>query len=185
MSLRTPPTPPCQGGENRTAPRPRPAFTLVELLVVIVVLAVLAALLLPVLGRARAQAQRAACRSQLSQLGKAVLLYLAEHQATYPVLAARPTLDPRLARLSNTLAPYVLDLRILKCPADNQGFYGKEGSSYEWNPILNGRRQDGFVEQMAGASLTPMLYDYENFHPDPGGGYGGKNVVFCDGSVRE
>ena len=161
-----------------------PAFTLVELLVVIGLLAVLAGLLLPVLSRARAEGYRTACKSNLAQLTKAVQMYAGEHQSRYPYVAARPSLAPGLARLCDTLAPYAPDPKVLRCPADRQGFYELEGSSYEWNAALNGRQQDGFLEQFVGASKTPMLYDYENFHPNPGpGSFGGKNVAFCDGSV--
>ena len=58
----------------------RRAFTLVELLVVIGVIAVLIALLLPVLSRARALAQRTACLAALRQLGAAAQTYLNEHK---------------------------------------------------------------------------------------------------------
>ena len=51
------------------------AFTLVELLVVIAIIAVLSAMLLPVLGRGRLSAQRAACESNQHQLGIAAQLY--------------------------------------------------------------------------------------------------------------
>jgi prepilin-type processing-associated H-X9-DG protein/prepilin-type N-terminal cleavage/methylation domain-containing protein len=51
------------------------AFTLIELLVVIAVIAILSALLLPALGRGRLSAQRAACESNLRQLGVATELY--------------------------------------------------------------------------------------------------------------
>jgi len=55
------------------------AFTLVELLVVIGIIAVLAALLLPVLARGKLSAQRAACQSNLRQLGIATQLYWADN----------------------------------------------------------------------------------------------------------
>ena len=51
------------------------AFTLIELLVVIVLIAILSAMLLPVLVRGRLSAQRAACESNLRQLGVAMHMY--------------------------------------------------------------------------------------------------------------
>jgi len=50
-------------------------FTLIELLVVIAIIAVLMAVLIPALNRAREQGRRAACLSNVKQLGLAWMLY--------------------------------------------------------------------------------------------------------------
>ncbi len=59
-------------------------FTLIELLVVIAIIAILAAMLLPALSRAKAQADSAVCKNHLEQMGVALQLYLHDNQDGYP-----------------------------------------------------------------------------------------------------
>src|SRR5437016_3152107 len=65
--------------------RPREGgFTLVELLVVLAVIATLAGLLLPVLAQARERARQTTCLSNLQQISKAHMLYLADWDERFP-----------------------------------------------------------------------------------------------------
>jgi prepilin-type N-terminal cleavage/methylation domain-containing protein len=65
-------------------PRQKPGFTLIELLVVIAIIAILAALLLPALARAKEKAQRAACKSNMRQIGLTALMYASENSDKFP-----------------------------------------------------------------------------------------------------
>jgi prepilin-type N-terminal cleavage/methylation domain-containing protein len=122
--------------------RLRRAFTLVELLVVIGIIAVLMALLLPALSRARLQAERVACMSNLRQLGVALIAYATDHKGSFPasgsVVFPYPEdwvhWQPGRDLSESRIRPYLnSDLELLKCPAgveDRKPYTGGFGTVY-------------------------------------------------------
>ena len=62
----------------------RRGFTLLELLVVIAIVALLAAMLFPVFARAREQARRSSCISNLNQIGLGIAMYRSDYDGINP-----------------------------------------------------------------------------------------------------
>jgi prepilin-type N-terminal cleavage/methylation domain-containing protein/prepilin-type processing-associated H-X9-DG protein len=109
------------------------AFTLIELLVVIAIIAILAAILFPVFARAKLAAKKAACLSNLKQIGIGLMLYQDDNDDCFPyALDAfdRAASDlwtgypefyasiPTLPLQNEILQPYVKSKEIFNSPTD-------------------------------------------------------------------
>lgn len=92
----------------------RKGFTLIELLVVISIIAILAGFLFPVFARARESSRRAACASNLKQIGMGLLQYAQDNDERLPVLRSNTLRDYPLTLIQ----PYVKSYDVLKCPSD-------------------------------------------------------------------
>lgn len=166
------------------------AFTLVELLVVLAIIAVLAALLLPVLARARESARATACLSNLHQIGIALQIYVQENNNKLPVMRDAPT-DPAEAAtntfptINKVLLAQLGNTNVLRCPSDFQQLFETTGSSYSWNSLLNGEDADHLV--IFGLHFNPheipVVFDKADFHKARGPAKA-VNYLYADGHIK-
>jgi prepilin-type N-terminal cleavage/methylation domain-containing protein/prepilin-type processing-associated H-X9-DG protein len=135
-------------------------FTLIELLVVIAIIAILASILFPVFARARENARRASCQSNLKQIALGVFMYAQDYDEKLPkasVNATATTTNPY--GWADAMQPYLKSTQIFQCPSETlstntDATYG-EYSDY-W---INGRA-DGMADaQFDAPAVTVLLGD--------------------------
>jgi prepilin-type N-terminal cleavage/methylation domain-containing protein/prepilin-type processing-associated H-X9-DG protein len=122
--------------------RAKNGFTLIELLVVIAIIAILAAILFPVFARARENARRSSCASNLKQIGLGMLQYTQDYDEKLvaygysflntPYLASNPA-TPNY-KWMDAIYPYVKSEQIFNCPsmasdAQNYRYAGPDGGT--------------------------------------------------------
>ena len=121
--------------------RRKDGFTLIELLVVIAIIAILAAILFPVLSKAKEKARQAACMNNLRQLALSLLIYTQDADERFPLSHFSPpggaiTWAPYGMRWRpcyewlDALQPYVRSYDLARCPSDRFEAYNHRRKSY-------------------------------------------------------
>lgn len=181
---------PVDGGVYRNQ-----GFTLIELLVVIAIIAILAAILFPVFARARENARRSSCQSNLKQLGLASMQYSQDYDGRFvPVYSLNPGQTPPdgiywfdAPRTEwvwpQILYPYHKSIKVFNCPSMNayehKPYYGNYGA----NAYIVGRSAySAYLNEIHTASVvsaagTYLFMDSGVYNPDshwalnPSGGF--------------
>ena len=187
-------------------------FTLIELLVVIAIIAILAAILFPVFARARENARRASCQSNLKQISLGMMQYTQDYDEKFsPAQGTDVANGDNPNSIAVTLQPYLKSTQIFICPSapssesdlstlgsekDGRwitkiadGWTTASEGTYGINNLLNGISQG----EVASSSLTPMFFDCANYEAgDSGEGVvraasrhlEGLNFAYVDGHVK-
>ena len=134
----------------------RKAFTLIELLVVIAIITIIAAILFPVFARARENARRASCMSNVGQIALGFMQYTQDYDEKLPlvnepaggqiypngsVVAAGGGLD-----WVHLLNPYVKSYQIFNCPSDSTS-----NDIYKGGALISGHMSYGYNQAALGS----------------------------------
>jgi len=139
----------------------RRAFTLVELLVVIGIIAILIAILMPALSRARDQATRLQCMSNLRNMMQAVTMYVSENKQSLPYCNWAGT-------------PFGHQGWLYKDPIQPQPEYSETGVLFGYLktravfkcPLHQELRSNGPSELMTSYLMNGAVQDYGNIVPN-------------------
>jgi prepilin-type N-terminal cleavage/methylation domain-containing protein len=135
-------------------------FTLIELLVVIAIIAILAAILFPVFARARAQARKTSCTSNIRQLTLGMNMYAQDYDETYPQWkwdlhysgSGTPTANNATTVWWNAIYPYVKNVQIFSCPDANYRFTNRQDGHWGWFDFTS-------QDKIARSGMDPVFAD--------------------------
>jgi prepilin-type N-terminal cleavage/methylation domain-containing protein len=176
---------PCDFSPTRFR-RSESAFTLIELLVVLAIISILAALLLPTLSKAREAGRGTACLSNLRQAGVAIQLYVQDNANRLPIMRDKSlTSSNTFTAPDLVLSNYLGNVRVLKCPSDQEHLFEETGSSYSWNSLLNGQDAEHLevFEMQFAPHQIPLMFDKEKFHKARGEAKA-QNFLYADGHIK-
>ena len=138
--------------------RNRRGFTLIELLVVIAIIAILAAILFPVFARARENARRASCQSNLKQMGLGIIQYTQDYDE------AMPGHNMGNGQLwMDIIQPYIKSDQLFVCPSHPNGKYTSNLDPTTGRPAPGGIGSYGanVASWEEGDSSTPSFSIYD------------------------
>jgi prepilin-type N-terminal cleavage/methylation domain-containing protein/prepilin-type processing-associated H-X9-DG protein len=132
-------------------------FTLIELLVVIAIIAILAAILFPVFARARENARKTSCLSNLKQIGLSWMQYTQDYdERAIPVSDTidSTTYEPTGSALSWPVAitPYLKSTQVLLCPSRSNVNY-----TFTYNAYVGGTGRS--LADFPSSTLHPLFVD--------------------------
>jgi prepilin-type processing-associated H-X9-DG protein len=129
-----------------------PAFTMVEVLVILVIIALLSSILFPVFAQAQSKARQASCLSNLKQLGIAHLMYWQDYDET--TVTSWSCGFP--GDFSWYVQPYLKNLKVLLCPSHT-------ASAEEYGHYCNGNYLPGGIDNPTG-EMEMWGYGYNTGH---------------------
>lgn len=146
----------------------RSAFTLIELLVVIAIIAILAAILFPVFARARENARRSSCSSNLKQIGLGVIQYAQDYDERMVSVRMNPGNDDALGGAWPVLLqPYIKSYQLFSCPSNTRNDQFME----------NGKAPDGTGPYLVPVSYVAVMSTNDGSGSNNGGSFGARGVV--------
>ena len=144
-------------------------FTLIELLVVIAIIAILAAILFPAFARARENARRASCQSNLKQIALGFAQYSQDYDEKMPQNATDNNTGDGHTGWAYTIQPYLKSWQLFYCPSMSSQ-YVVNHVNYSYNQYL-GQTDAGVVSgrnlsEVQNSALTVLALDTAEVYGD-------------------